>query len=224
MPWARSNRTNARKTPPGSEPPWRLRSLNRRHASDHCQGQQAQTAIAMSSAGGRSSSRSGCSSRSEHLLALARSGRSDDDNFKLQGCASSRSRSSRAACSGSSAPAIARSTTSRRRQRRSQSPAFSCVYPTDREERHRRVRGGVADELQAHGRATGLGRASRARPNTDVVDQLRVHRVDLLPARGSRARSAGRGRPARAPRRPPCRPGRRALRRRRPRVRRSDGR
>ena len=98
------------------------------------------------------------------------------------------------------------------------------VEAADREERHRRVRGRVADQLEADRRPPGLGRRLVDRADADVVDDARRRPRRSARASGSTGRSACPGRPARGPPRRACRPGRRARRRRPPRARPTAGR
>jgi hypothetical protein len=125
--------------------------------------------------------------RSSHRVALPAGPRAPDDppdgaslggrqpaNSGPGGAASSSSRSARAARSGSSAAAIARSTHSRRAPGVDRLGRVARIEAADREERHRGVLGGVADQLEADGRAPGLGRGLVDRADADVVDQRRV--------------------------------------------------
>ena len=108
-------------------------------------------------------------------------------------------RSAQLACrrSGSSASAIARSTHTRRAPAASTSAMLSCVDAADREERHGRVGGRVAHQLQAHradgrawsgSRARDRRRCSRRRAERDRRSCRAPRRSP--PAHGSRARSA----------------------------------
>ena len=100
--------------------------------------------------------------------------------FAAPSAAANARRSASAAAPGSAASRIARTAQSRRAPARTTSSAFDGIDPADREERARRVLGGVGDQLQPDRRPARLRRRLPDRADTDVVDGALGGGRDLL--------------------------------------------
>src|SRR5450759_5569729 len=161
MPWASSRSTPARKIPPGSEPPWRERSLTVSVLTSTPIASASATATATIRAMGRSSSPSDCSAPRVWLASAIAVPQRTQLERRAQ-----RQGGTPGVPGGGDGAQHAHAP----RAGVEHAQDVLAVDPADREERDVGVSRGVADELRADGGTSGLGGRGVDGADADVVD------------------------------------------------------